>query len=68
MAKRLKLSGITCLVGKISRFNFYLRVHWLSEQLEPKNGWFGSDDFPLPVVYSQVNQPFIFRLCKAFQG
>ncbi len=26
-----KLSGITCLVGKISRLNFYLRVHWLSE-------------------------------------
>ena len=23
-----KLSGITCLVGKIIRLNFYLRVHW----------------------------------------
>ena len=31
MAKRLKLSGITYLVGKISRSNFCFRVHWLSE-------------------------------------
>ena len=31
MAKRLKLFGITYLVGKISRSNFYVRVHWLSE-------------------------------------
>ena len=30
-----KLFGITYLVGKISRSNFYFRVHWLSE-LEQK--------------------------------
>ena len=31
MAKRLKLFGITYLVGKISRSNFYFKVHWPSE-------------------------------------
>ena len=31
MQLNFKLSGITCLVGKLSRLNFYLRVHWLSE-------------------------------------
>ena len=34
MAKLQKLSGITCLVGKLKfavTVNFYLRVHWLSE-------------------------------------
>ena len=36
MAKRLKLFGITCLVGKISRSNFFFfRVHWLSENMGP---------------------------------
>ena len=30
-----KLSGITYLVGKISRSNFYCRVPWLSEKRDP---------------------------------
>ena len=33
MAKRLKLFGITYSIGKISRSNFYFRVHWLSKLL-----------------------------------
>ena len=38
-----KLSGITCLVGKLKfKLSFYLRVHWLSEyrpsmQVHPEN-------------------------------
>ena len=32
MAKLFQLFGITYLVGKISRSNFYFRVHWLSEK------------------------------------
>ena len=31
MAKRLKLLGITYLVGKIKFKLFFFRVHWLSE-------------------------------------
>ena len=33
MAKRLKLFGITYLVGKSKVQTFYFRVHWLSESV-----------------------------------
>ena len=39
MAKLPKLFGITHLVGKRSRSNFFFRVHWLSEEPFSGSNW-----------------------------
>ena len=48
-----KLFGITYLVGKISRSNFFFRVHWLSEKnihglfnQPPRAGYFWGGTWP----------------------
>ncbi len=59
MAKRLKLSGITCFSGKISRLNFYLRVQdgWVRMTLSPEKWHVPASIFNHTMVnwYTMVN-------------